>query len=79
MQLNRLENVKIEYYRKILDALLFLLITTLGIVMAILTVAFVVAQYEKRLPEPEMIDSLDDYEKEQIKKIIQNNTGGGNS
>lgn len=53
--------------------------TTLGIVMAILTVAFVVAQYEKRLPEPEMIDSLDDYEKEQIKKIIQNNTGGGNS
>ena len=51
--------------------------TTLGIVAAVLTVAFVVAQYEKRLPEPGMVAALDDTEKEQIKNIIEKNTRGG--
>ena len=51
--------------------------TTLGIVAAVLTVAFVVAQYEKRLPEPGMVAALDDTEKEQIKNLIEKNTRGG--
>jgi len=71
-ELTDAEQMRTQLWLAIAD----LLGTTLGIVAAVLTVAFVVAQYEKRLPEPEMVAALDDVEKEQIKNIIEKNTGG---
>ncbi len=71
-ELTDAEQMRTQLWLAIAD----LLGTTLGIVAAVLTVAFVVAQYEKRLPELEMVAALDDAEKEQIKNIIEKNTGG---
>ena len=50
--------------------------TILGILLAIVTVAFVVAQYENRLPEPESVAAMNEEEKEMVQNILNNNLGG---
>jgi hypothetical protein len=50
--------------------------TILGILFAIVTVALVVAQYERRLPAPGLVSAMNEEEKEMVQDILNNNLGG---
>ena len=51
--------------------------TVFGILLAIVTVAFVITQYESRLPEPRTVEAMNQDEKEMVQKILKDNLGGG--
>jgi len=51
--------------------------TVIGILLAIATVAFVIAQYESRLSEPGPVEPMNQDEREKVQKILKDNIGGG--